>query len=109
MVSSWTCKVSYVIHINGRRVIEPVLQGKGKMRDPEPEDRKDPKRACVVPSKGCEVVGLGYSRVTGVVAMVMGKRENSGNHGWVNRVSQNRNMDKQANRVGRASWVGQVT
>jgi hypothetical protein len=33
---------------------------------PEPEDRKDPKRACVVLSKGREVVGPGYSRVIGV-------------------------------------------
>jgi hypothetical protein len=36
------------------------------MMPPEPEDRKDPKRACVVLSKVHEVVGPGYSRVIGV-------------------------------------------
>jgi hypothetical protein len=40
---------------------------------PELEDRKDPKRACVVLSKGRKVVRLGYSRVTGVAAKVMDK------------------------------------
>jgi hypothetical protein len=54
----------------------------------EPGDRKDPKRACVVLSKGREVVGPGYSRVTGVAAKVTDKSENSGNHGRVNRVSK---------------------
>jgi hypothetical protein len=57
----------------------------------------------VILSKGHEVVGLGYSRVTGVAANVMDKRENSGNHDQVNRVSQNSNTDRQAD------WVGQVT
>jgi hypothetical protein len=61
---------------------------KGKLTAPELEDRKDPKRACVVLSKGHEVVGPGYSRVTGVVAKVTDKRENSGNHGRVNWVSK---------------------
>jgi hypothetical protein len=89
----------------------------------EPEDRKDPKRECVVLSKGCEVVGLGYLRVTGVAAKVTDKRENLANHGQVNRVStteqhylsqvnrvgQNSNTDQQANRVGRVSWVGLAT
>jgi transketolase N-terminal domain/subunit len=36
----------------------------------EPEDKKDPKRARVVLSKGHEVVGSDYSRVTGVAANV---------------------------------------
>jgi hypothetical protein len=77
----------------------------------------------VVPSKGCEVVGQGYSRVIGVAAKVMDKKENLGNHGRVNRVrkieqhfpsrvnrvSQNSNMDRQVDRVGRVNWVGQVT
>jgi hypothetical protein len=83
----------------------------------EPEDRKDPKRARVVLSKGHEVVGAGYSRVSGVAAKVTDKKENSGNHGRVkrvskieqhylsrvNRVSQNSNTDWQAD------WVGRVT
>jgi hypothetical protein len=73
----------------------------------------------VVLSKGREVVGPGYSRVKGVAAKVMDKRENSGNHGrvnrvskmeqhypsQVNRVSQNNNTDQQADRVGQATWV----
>jgi hypothetical protein len=109
--------VSSEIHINGRCVSEPVREEKGKTMAPEPEDRRDLKRARVVLSKGHEVVGPGYSRVIDVVVKVMNKRENLGNHGWVNRVSkmgqhyprrvnrvsQNSNTDQQANRV---SWVG---
>jgi hypothetical protein len=57
----------------------------------------------VVLSKGHEVVGPGYSRMTGVAAKVANKRENSGNHDWVNQVSQNNNIDRQADRVGRVS------
>jgi hypothetical protein len=67
--------------------------------------------------QGHEVVGPGYSRVTGVAANVTNKRENSGNHGrvnrvskteqhypsWVNQVSQNSNTDRQVD------WVGQAT
>jgi hypothetical protein len=68
------------------------------MTAPEPEDKRDLKRACVV--------RLGYSRVTGVATKATGKIENSGNHDQVNRVSQNSNTDWQADRVGR---VGQVT
>jgi hypothetical protein len=71
----------------------------------------------VVLSNGREVVGPGYSRVTGVTAKVTGKKENLGNHSrvikieqhypsWVNRVSQNSNTDRQADRV---SQVGRVT
>jgi hypothetical protein len=86
------------------------------MAAPEPEDRKDPKRARVVLSKDREVVGLGYSRVIGVAARVIDKRENLGNHdrvskteqhypSWVNRVNQNSNMDRQADRVGQATRV----
>jgi hypothetical protein len=88
MVGSWPCKVSSKIHINERCVSEPVREDKGKMTAPELDDRKDPKRAHVVLSKGREVVGPGYSRVTGVAAKVTDKRENSGNHGRVNQVSK---------------------
>jgi hypothetical protein len=42
----------------------------------------------VVLSKGREVVRPGYSRVTGVAAKVMDKKENLGNHSRVNRVSK---------------------
>jgi hypothetical protein len=59
MVGSWPCKVSSEIHINGRRVIEPVRKDKGKMMNTKPEDEKDPKRARVVLFKGREVVGPG--------------------------------------------------
>jgi hypothetical protein len=79
--------VSSEIHINGRHISEPVCEDKGKMMALEPEDRKDPKRACVVLSKGHEVVGPSYSMMRGVAAKVTDKRENSGNHGRVNRVS----------------------
>jgi hypothetical protein len=89
----------------------------------EPDDGKDPKRAHVVRSKGCEMVGPGYARVIGVATKVTDKKENSGNHSRVNRVSkteqhylsqvnmvsQNSNMDRQADQVGRVSRVGQVT
>jgi hypothetical protein len=40
--------------------------GKGTVL--ESEDEKDPKRARMVLSKGCEVVGLGYSRLSGDAA-----------------------------------------
>jgi hypothetical protein len=106
MVGSWPCKVSSEIHINGRCVSEPVCEDKGKMMAPEPEDKRDLKRAHVVLSKGHKVVRPGYSRVTGVAAKVMDKRENSGNHDRVNRVSRNSNTYRQADQVGR---VGQVT
>jgi transketolase N-terminal domain/subunit len=53
----------------------------------EPKDRKDPKRARVVLSKGHEVVGLGYSRLTGAATKVTDMGENSGNPSRVNPVS----------------------
>jgi hypothetical protein len=83
MVGSWPCKVSSEVHINGRHVTKPVREDKGKMTTTEPEDGKDPNRAWVVLSKGCEVVGLGYSKVTSVAAKVTDKRENLGNYNWV--------------------------
>jgi hypothetical protein len=118
VVSSWPCNVLSEIHINGRRVSEPVHEDKGKTTAPESKDRKDPKRECVVLSKGLEVVGPGYSRVTGVAVKVTDKRENSGNHDLVNRVSkteqhypsrvnrvsQNSNTDRQADQVGQTTW-----
>jgi hypothetical protein len=47
--------------------------------------------------------------VTGVAAEVTNKSENLGNHDRAKWVSQNINMDRQADWVGRVSWVGQVT
>jgi hypothetical protein len=61
MLGSWPCKVSSEIHINGRRVSEPVHEDKGKTTATKLEDEKDSKRARVVLSKGREVVGPGYS------------------------------------------------
>jgi hypothetical protein len=88
MLGSWPFNVSSEIHVNGRRVSQPVHEDKGKTTSPEPEDRKDTKRACVVLSKGHEVVGPGYLRVIDVAAKVMDKRENLVKHGQVNRVSK---------------------
>jgi hypothetical protein len=119
MVRSWPCKVSSEIHINGRRVSEPVREDMGKMTAIELKDKRDSNRAHVVLSKSHEVVGPGYSRVIGVAAKVTDMRENSGNHcrvnwvskteqhytSWVNQVSQNSITDQQADRVGQATWV----
>jgi hypothetical protein len=44
MVDSWPCKVSSEVHINGRRVSEPIQEDKGKATVPELEDEKDSKR-----------------------------------------------------------------
>jgi hypothetical protein len=93
MVGSWPCKVSSEIHINGQCVSELVHEDKGKTMATEPED-KDSKRARVVFSKGHEVAGLGYSRLTSVAAKVTDRGENSGNPSQVNRVSQNSSTDR---------------
>jgi hypothetical protein len=118
-VGSWPCKVSSEIHINGRCVSEPVHENKGKTMAPVLEDRRDPKRARVVLSKGREVVWPGYSRVTDVATKVTNKRENSGNHDWVNRVgkteqhypsrvnrvSPNNNMDRRIDGVSQNNYM----
>jgi uncharacterized protein YidB (DUF937 family) len=65
----------------------------------EPEGEKDLKRACVVLSKGREMVGLGYSRLTSAAAKVTDRVENSGNHSRVSWVSQDNNTDRQADQV----------
>jgi hypothetical protein len=41
MVGSWLCKVSFEVHINGRRVSELVWKDKGKVMVSESEDEKD--------------------------------------------------------------------
>jgi hypothetical protein len=79
MVGLCPCIVSSEIHINGRCISESAHEEKGKMTATEPEDEKDPKRARVVLSKGREVVGPGYSRLTCAAAKVMDKGENLGN------------------------------
>jgi hypothetical protein len=60
VVGSWPCKVLSEVHINGRRISELVREDKGKTMAPKPDDRKDSERACVVLSKGREVVRPGY-------------------------------------------------
>jgi hypothetical protein len=56
---------------------------------PKPDD-KDSERACVVLSKGHEVVRLGYYRVIGVAAKVTGKTDRQVDRvGQVTRVSPN--------------------
>jgi hypothetical protein len=59
MVDSLPCKLSSEIHIIRRRVSEPVHEDKGKTMALELEDKRDPRRACVVLSKGREVVRPG--------------------------------------------------
>jgi hypothetical protein len=53
---------------------------------PESKNKKDPKRACMVLSKGHKVVGPGYSRLSGDAALVTDKGEESGNPNQVDRV-----------------------
>jgi hypothetical protein len=116
MVGSWPCKVLSEIHINGRRVSEPVHEDKGKTTATDPKDGNDLKRAHVVLSKGHEVVRLGYSRLTGAAAKVTDRGENLGNSSQirpdnstdrqadqVSRVSQDNSTDRQADRVSRVS------
>jgi hypothetical protein len=86
MVGSWPCKVSSELYINGRRVSKQVREDKGKATVLKSEDEKDPKRACKVLSKGHEVVGPGYSRLSGDAARVTDKGEVSGNPNQVGRV-----------------------
>jgi hypothetical protein len=107
MVGSWPCKVSSKIHINGRRVGEPVCEDKGKTMAMEPEDEKDPKRARVVLSKGREVVGPGHSRLIGAAAKITDMGVNSGNS---SRVNQNSSVDRQAGRVSKTEqhYLSQV-
>jgi hypothetical protein len=102
MVGLWPCKVSSEIHIIERHISEPVREDMGKTTATKPED-ENPKRALVVLSKGREVVGPGYSRLTNVAAKVTDRGENSGNLSWVSRVSQYNSTDRQADRVNRVS------
>jgi hypothetical protein len=107
MVGSWACRVSSKIHIGERRVSESVHDDKGKEKVTEPGDEKDPKREQVVLSKGREVVGPGYLRLSGVAAEVMHKGENSGHPNWVNRVSKTEQCyPSQVNRTDRVSQIG---
>jgi hypothetical protein len=85
MVGLWPCKVSSEVHINERRVSEPIWIDKGKQKVPESEGEKDPKRTHMVLSKGHEVVELGYSRLLGDATKATDRGEESGNPNWVGR------------------------
>jgi hypothetical protein len=67
------------------------------------KDEKDPKRARGMLSKGHEVDGLGYSRLTGAAAKVTDRGENLGNSSRVSWVNQGSNTDRQADRVSQVS------
>jgi hypothetical protein len=108
MVGSWACRVSSKIRIGGQRVSEPVHDDKGKEKVVEPGDEKDLKRAQVVLSKGHEVVGPGYSRMSGAAAEVMHKGENSGNSNRVNQVSKTeQRYPSRVKWTDRVSQIGQ--
>jgi hypothetical protein len=79
MVGSLPCMVSSEVHINIRCVSEPVQEDKSKATVLESEDEKDPKRRCMVLSKGNKVVRPGYSRMSGDDARVADIGEESGN------------------------------
>jgi hypothetical protein len=73
----------------------------------EPKDEKDLKRACVVLSKGREVVGPGYSRLTGANTTVTDRGENLGNYSRVNWVCK---MEQHyPSRVSLVSRLGKTT
>jgi hypothetical protein len=103
MVGPWLCTVSSEVHINGRFVSEMVQEDKGKAMVSESENEKDSKRACMVLSKGHEVLGPGYSRLSGDAARVSDRGEESGNP---NRVHWEYDTDRQIDRV---TWDSRVT
>jgi hypothetical protein len=59
-------------------------------------------------SKGREVVGSGYSRLSGAAAEVMHKGEDPGHPNWVNRVSKTeQRYPSRVNWIDRVSQIGQ--
>jgi hypothetical protein len=68
---------------------------------PESEDEKDPKKTHTVLSKGCKVVGSGYSRLSGDAARATDRGEELGNLSQVGRVCQEYDMDR---RIDRVTW-----
>jgi hypothetical protein len=102
-VGSWPCKVSSEIHVNGQHVSEPIWRDKGKKTVPESEDEKDPKRTHMVLSKGREVVGTGYSRLSGDAARVTDRGRESNNTNQVGWVRREYNTDRRTNWVTQGS------
>jgi hypothetical protein len=66
---------------------------------PKLEDEKDPKRVRMVLSTGCEVAGLGYSRLSGDAARATGRGEESGNPNQVGQVHRKYDTDRRTDRV----------
>jgi hypothetical protein len=73
----------------------------------ESEDEKDLKRACMVLSKGREVVGPGYSRLSRGATRVTDEEEESGNPNLVDRVHREYDTDWQTDQVTQDSWGNQ--
>jgi hypothetical protein len=67
------------------------------------EDEKDPKRTCMVPSKGREVVGPGYSWLSRDAARVTDRGGESGSPNQVDRVCWEYDTDRWIDRVTRDS------
>jgi hypothetical protein len=120
MVGSWLCRVSSEVHINGRRVSDPVREDKGKAAATGQEDEKDLKRAHVVLSLGHEVVGLGYSKLSSAATIFMDKGRCSDNLNWVTQVRDKDGRSGNPNRVIQVNnreqqwpdysgWVGWVS
>jgi hypothetical protein len=82
------------VHINGRRVCEPVWEDKGKAMVLKSEDEKDLKRTCMVLYKGREVVRPGYTRLSGDVARVTDRGGESGDPNRVDWVHQEYDTDR---------------
>jgi hypothetical protein len=102
MVASWPCSVLPEVHINGQCISDPVCEDKGKAAAMGQEDEKDLKRAHVVLSQGCEVVGPGYSKLSSSVATETDKGRCSDN---LNRVTRVGDRD---GRPGNPNWVIRV-
>jgi hypothetical protein len=103
MVGSWPCMVSSKVHINGRCVSEPVREDKGMATVLESEDGKDMKRTHMVLSKDHEVVGPGYSRLSGDATRVTDRGRESGNPNRVDRVHREYDTDRRIDWVTRDS------
>jgi hypothetical protein len=112
MVGSWPCRVSSEVHINGRRVSDPIREDKGKAVATGQEDEKDPTRARVMLSQGREVVGPGYSKLSSAAATLMDKGRSSD---ILNRVTQVGDKDGQPGNMEtrkkgkRSGQVGRVS
>jgi hypothetical protein len=65
--------------MNGRCISEPFQEDKGKATVPESEDEEDPKRTCMVLSKG-------HSRLSGDATRVTDKGGELGNPNRVDQV-----------------------